>query len=432
MFHALANESSFLKDIQLIRVFIELSPGFGHQSAAINVIKKINELGYRGQFEVIYPHEIGDKIDKLFSDGVVSRRRLKIKTRVKYLYELENGQIKPVFLAISAADDRLVQEMKNLAQSEYFIQLQPQGWDESYIYTHNNKFHLKGSLMLSLANVQNLSKKKFETAVDKSNVINWNVKQLVKLISQSIELNDSANEIEFFPIYGVGLLNSAAIKIRTYLKTVAHRMKIEKNQKPILVPIISRFQELEMIEFDRQFGKRSGFTSIIPDERRFDNRVHIIDLTHGDQLPDFQSGNIYLIFTGFIPHYIFEFLIAHSTMPVWVAGKNAMNLALKHGKPYLNTVGDYYLPEIEIQSGKVKRQLQNISYNFNELNRTRIHQSTLLEMSRFVADSRNSESLLMQYFNRMSGQMRRTDKVETAFEKLQLIHQGLICEKVFY
>src|SRR4029078_6597350 len=51
----------------IIRVVMDSTPGFGDQSASINVMDRLRQFGFKGVFEIIYSKNIKDKLTTLFN-----------------------------------------------------------------------------------------------------------------------------------------------------------------------------------------------------------------------------------------------------------------------------------------------------------------------------------------------------------------------------
>ncbi|RYZ80189.1 MAG: hypothetical protein EOP06_25810 [Proteobacteria bacterium] len=227
-----------------------------------------------------------------------------------------------------------------------------------------------------------------------------------------------ADQVFNFPIYGIGIQTFAAKKMYFYSKavrTAAHRMASEK---PIIIPVLSAFNESEMSTVYKTFGKAPGFEAATETERRHQRTLHLMTPEEFANEKSFLPGHQYFIFVGAVPQSVFNFIYEVANLPVWVAGKNAMSFAETKGKPYFNTVDDYQLPgqkEItENAKRKSKRAFEAFDKGYNEFaNPTR-----LTAISQFIEEASTANTELNNYYKNLGEKLSKTDKVTKAIQAL--------------
>src|SRR3990167_1828985 len=57
----------FLQKQTLVRVCLSRGPGFGDQANAANVMNHLRQMGYSGNFEVIYENEVMNAVTTVFN-----------------------------------------------------------------------------------------------------------------------------------------------------------------------------------------------------------------------------------------------------------------------------------------------------------------------------------------------------------------------------
>lgn len=154
-FWALAQDpESFLHEQKMIRVYVDSAPGFGHQSAGISVMRRLRELGFDGEFEVIYQQKVAGKIQKIypsFPEGIDGQ--LHYLSVESYEQTVKAHKASKVTLAISGADDGFGAKFREISLAETYLRLQPLGWGQSAVYGQDPRL-LESLANLPLANVK--------------------------------------------------------------------------------------------------------------------------------------------------------------------------------------------------------------------------------------------------------------------------------------
>lgn len=419
-----ADPSEFLRAQKIIRIYVDSAPGFGHQSAGLSVMTRLREIGFQGEFEVIYQSTVAAKISKIykaFPHGIPGD--VKYLSVEEYQRSLEQKTVTKVNLAVSGADDGFGSQFAKMAQAQTYLRLQPLGWGQSQLYGRQSRV-LHGLSELPLASLNDTNPDEFQKKLSQDLVLDPAKKEfLFRFATQGFsEFN--------FPIYGVGIQAYAAQRMFFYskaLRTAAQRLD---QNKAIIVPVVSPFNAQEMDAIEKAFGKKAGFESAAPGERAHQNKMHLLMPAEFNSLSSLKPGNIYFVFVGSVPQYAFNLLYEKANLPVWVAGKNAMSFTLTQGKAYLNTVNDYYLPgRSGLSSGSQKimdQAYEAFSVGYQEY----AHQNRLRDLGKFIVEASREGSELRQYFANIGKQMTSNDKVLEALRYSLGAPSVIMCREI--
>lgn len=163
----------FVADQKVIRVVLDSGSGFGNQTASLNVMARLRQMGFNGQFDLIYPDDVMNKMSILFNlpDPIPSFYPYESKERGKidfinyseYLRRLKNHMIPLITFGITGAleEDKMhgcifvnpecsyyVENRKfaNFGNVKLFLQLSPwftsqsdpnHGGDDDSIYSYD-------------------------------------------------------------------------------------------------------------------------------------------------------------------------------------------------------------------------------------------------------------------------------------------------------
>lgn len=422
---AATNPESFLQEQKKIRIYVDSAPGFGHQSAGISVMKRLRELGFQGEFEVIYQPVVAEKIKKIypgFPAGIDNEvRYISVQEYAKLLAQ---GQIEKLALAVSGADDGFGSKFREGAMAKTYLRLQPLGWGHSAIYGERSKVLL--SLKdLPLTNLETPSLDKFvETLKEQSDLSNEKKKFTLRFA-------ELATNHFSFPVYGVGVQTFAPQKAYFYgkaMKSAAQRMSPEKS---VIVPVISPFNTQEMDSVTKIFGKVPGFEAATAVEKKHQNQMHILTPQEFTTLKTLKPGHVYFVFVGAVPQNVFNFFYESANLPVWVAGKNAMSFAATKGKVYFNTVDDYHLPGKEALSAESTKKLSRAMMAFSSGYQEFANQPHLTALSQFIQEASTSGTELNHFYTDIGEKMSANDKVLEGLRYVIGNPSIVMCHEVF-
>ena len=407
------NPESFIRSQKNIRIYVDSAPGFGHQSAGASVMQRLREIGFTGDFEVIYQTSVSAKLARIypaFPRGV--ENQVHYLSVAEYRSRLQQGEVQHVQLAFSGADDGFGESFAKIANSESYLRLQPLGWGVSRIYGAENS-RIEQVSGLPLASIQTDSR---DAELDVS------MKTFMQKYSQIAETEFT------FPIYGVGIQTFAAQKIYFYAKAVLTAAFRMDPKKAVVIPVVSNFNTSEFDTLLKTFGKSEGFEAATDYELRQQKKFHFLSPSEFVEITNLIPGHLYFVMTGSVPQIIFNQFYKSATMPVWVAGKNAMSFAATSGKPYFNTVDDYHLPELKTISSVANKKLERAKAAFSSGYQVYVNQAQLTAVSQFIQESSTPGTELNQYYKNLGTKMSASDKVLEAVRALKLAKQ---CEAIF-
>lgn len=416
---------SFLSEQKMIRVYVDSAPGFGHQSAGISVMRRLRELGFDGLFEVIYQQSVSDKIQKIypsFPEGIEGQ--LKYLSVESYEQTIKENTASQVKLAISGADDGFGSRFYEISLAETYLRLQPLGWGQSAVFGADPKL-LKQLENLPLANVKSPDWGHIRSLMVADKTMSQDKKEFV------IKFAEVSGKHFHFPVYGVGTQVFAPQRLYFYGKAVKAAAKKIHAEQSIIVPVLSPFNAQEMDTMAKVFGKAEGFESSIPSELKHQKQMHILTPHQFNELTSLKPGNVYFVFVGSVPQAIYNFFYEQANLPVWVAGKNAMSFALTKGKPYFNTVNDYYLPEKANLSAASIKVLEKAQTAFSQGYDHFSNQSSLTAVSRFIQEVSSPGTELESFFRQIGAKMSATDKVFEGLREVTKNLPGKSCSTIF-
>jgi hypothetical protein len=419
-----ASPEEFLHDQKMIRVYVDSAPGFGHQSAGISVMRRLRDLGFKGEFEVVYQPAVASKIQKIypgFPEGISGQvHYVDVNT---YTESVANKQAPKVQLAISGADDGFGEKFKVISNAENYLRLQPLGWGDVGLYS--DSLHVLKSLKdKPLANLPSSSSEEFLKSIPTMNDLSADLKYFVQRFADGAERNFS------FPVYGVGTQIFAPQRMYFYGKAVKSAATKMDKSKAIIVPVVSPFNPQDMDVMGKVFGKKTGFESSNATELKHQKQMHLLTPQEFSQAT-LKPGNVYFVFVGSVPQAVFNFFYEQATLPVWVAGKNAMSFAVTKGKPYFNTVDDYYMPESEKLSPETMKLIDKAQKGFSTGYQKFVNQSEMTAVSQYIQAAATPDTELAKYFSDLGMKMSGSDRV---LEGLRYIVQSPsvpACSKVF-
>lgn len=420
--------SEVLEYLQLqkkIRIYVDAAPGFGHQSAGLSVMQRLRELGFQGEFQVIYNEVIQNKIGKIypaFPNGLSNQ--ISYQSLAEYKKSSLNSTVPQIDLAVSGADDGFGSEFSKITHANTYLRLQPLGWGTSMIYKDTAQT-LPALQNLPLANSQSLEKSDLVRIIDQDpNLGPAKKDSLLKLASLS-------SQHFTFPVYGVGVQTFAAQRMYFYAKAAKSAAQKINSQKAVIAPVISPFNSQEMDSLLKIFGKLPGFEATAAAEKKHQSQMHLLSPEDFSALPKLIPGHIYFVFVGSVPQNIFNFLYEQASFPVWVAGKNAMSFSLSRGKAYLNTVDDYHLPGFDglpLDDQKIIKKAQ-LAFSTGYLEFS--NQSQINNLSRFIQESVTVGSPIQNFYSQLGATMSTNDKVLEGLRHIVGTPSIYMCQGVF-
>ena len=431
-----------LIDLEIIRIVINIGRGFGHQNAALTLMKNLRSKGFEGTFDILYndidkykeyadPNRneqiglFGKNLEKLIDGFEV--KRIKDYTpesiehkelgKLKITHFPEEGNIKldNVILSMSAANDcPIFDEAKYKAKfnTENFIQLQPTDWVgfRQVIDKNNN--------LVWFSNDPRLSENK---KIDYDNA-----KEVLKNSALSALLDNK--KINSQLIYGLYPdIDKENYEWNSAAQEYIRKWKKKPNLNPLL--ILSRLIDANLSINDKSENKKPTIficpqkiitNSELQDKllSSYKSRVKFISTKNLQQeIDDVENENkVLILHTGELSKTIFDYLLLEQTnLPPCVEGCNSREACEEKGRPliFMNNI-NIKLPKYEVKD----KTMQDLRFNASECLKKEFI-SDLTSLEDFINRARLNEPSLKSYQNeRQEKYLSRPDIVSMALDTL--------------
>ncbi|MES2855292.1 MAG: hypothetical protein V4692_05490, partial [Bdellovibrionota bacterium] len=253
---AILEMSAFLKRQATIRVLISEAPGNGHQIAAVRLMRRLRELGFEGEFEVLFDPKVAERLRFLIpgfrvdeADGL-QRINSRILGKIVTVPTDKPGKLlrKQIELGFSAADDRMFStELRSAMNVRTTVNLQPKNWNGR----KSSHLVISGDTQTSIRHLKDLS------------VLNSPIpaEQLFDVIKDEMEASRSAlktpgilklieniDSIDLLPGYSNYIRADAPNIIEKTVKALLEAKAIapERFTRPIIIPLMTDLQALKV------------------------------------------------------------------------------------------------------------------------------------------------------------------------------------------
>jgi hypothetical protein len=335
-----------------IRVLVVNAPNFGHQMAAVAWMKRIRELGFTGDFEVIVEQYSLEKLPILIpelADSIkvgapvphifLASEKMHIYEKSVFLSALTSHLLPQVNLAVVPAEDHFIKAgggmfrapapgrptpIKELG-SRFVLRMQPFAWlDGSRYIEHENGLthNLNDLRLLLMIPPKNI----LPTSSNNEVLLKW-LKETITSATENEFLNLTKlladSDHERLPFY------SAHAEKTRYLTNLISGVINEPRERPIRIWCMSSVSDFQWQTFLN--GKVASFIK--------DGKLKIVDLNKDTAFDlNTKSENrhrIELIRMPHAPPALFELLSRTATLPPVVTGKYGPNLMMSLGIPFL-------------------------------------------------------------------------------------------------
>jgi len=332
-----------------IRLFIAGGEGYGDQVAAVNIIRQLVYLGYRGKTDIVGSSQhrsFGQALPKLaevlsvdyFDQEVYVSSIAFLKGIVLHLIPLETyiekrSQFKKVELSIFVGKDHIVRGsfphywqtfVSNFAQSDSIVQFDPFSYHANigFRYQQNNgsKFSDVASKYFPYRFPVNIS----------NQVIRHELRYLKKHATKKLDViqrllqEKNAKNILTFPIYGMRD-NIRPNKEVTIVKFIAAALEAQKsNSKPLVVVLLNNFKKNSWHKIQKLILD-SNYTS--PYKPIFINAE-----SNNAIFANVSSNATIILNLGSLPIGIFNKILLESDLLPVIEGVNARNLQNNAGR----------------------------------------------------------------------------------------------------
>ena len=314
-----------ITEMNLIRVIVKNGRGFGHQRAAITLMQKLREMGFKGTFDVqCSSRDVKDRVESMIK-GVS-----KLKISLFSLYEKTNVFKEKADLAVCAADDvTALTEKDTIAKiynSQSYIGLQPTNWDQGSCFTVDQSGVIT---TLPSASEMRLSS---VASYQQTNINSIKTSDIEKKVLEIV--NDSSiNSQLVYGLYPEKKINKEN-----------GRLEISGN--------LDEVTEMKLIvDANLKLSQRTGKTAILllPQEIALDltfkekvkginTNVHFIDLTK-DKIDKslYTAGDVVIAYTGVLQQVVFDYLMLEgTTLPPVIEGCNSTETVNSSGRPFIH------------------------------------------------------------------------------------------------
>ncbi len=349
-----------LRGHEVIRLFVNSAPGYGHQAASVTVLKRLRHLGYEGRVELVYQQDTKAKLGNLLpgfnprGKDVQTLAALGV-TAISNEDFRKYGGSREVKLGITGAQDQY-EDIFKMGLKQY-LRLQPKNWaGYNSLWTKETGVVELDPEFEKLGYVYDIP-----SPADPDAFVKQELSGTKNLSRKTAGLNAvlaGQTNYELLPAYGLG--ENGVHKLRNLIGAVheAQTSSPASFRGGVVVPLISNLNTRELIELGRNDSAsvsragwaRSGLNWLrhalgLPFEVRLASgaKARVVSVRAPNlvrELRELKPGDILVVRVGALPQSVFEYVFSQASMPATVAGHNASNLMHLLGKPYLNTVGD--------------------------------------------------------------------------------------------
>lgn len=435
-----------ISEMTLIRVLVNTGRGFGHQRAAITLMQKLREIGFRGTFDVQCNDRIGanlfnTKTRKMYqnheplvsreliamipgfasskpnSEGIIIIGELgaiKISSLPDGYAKRKDLELLKADLAISAAEDHILDdELKcSVLNAECYIGLEPTDWCRgSCFVTHQDGIVVK----LPNASTTRLSSATAHQLPDISSISLSTTEQKIIDISK----NDRVNTQLVYGLY----------PDREY--------SVESNQLTETGNLDEATEVQRIIDANLLVSQNTGKPSVLllPQkialydyfiERVKDNNPHVYfaDLTKNDlDLDAYKAGDVVVAHTGYLQQIVFDHLMLRgTTLPPVIEGCNAVEVCESAGRPFIHGSGKHR----PIKQYAIKRSDKQQLHTQASLCLEQGESTYVPQLIQYMEESLTSNPELMAYHaQRREEFLKRPDACELAFDMLGIPYQKI-------
>lgn len=317
-----------LNEFGIIRVPIADAPGSGHQAASSLLVKQLRQMGYRGEFDIVYPHSAKSKLEYLLppfrASGPDDQYLPEWKARVREFSSRNSWEPLPVGIT-GAMDGSL---SPSVIHTRVLIRIQPANWlnppsiEIASPVNDSAVFPLLRSLPSIYeaprpANVKEFLSEQFSH----SEVLSGKKVGLTEIL-----LAQQEDHIQTLTSYGFG--GSHNMKIALLLNSLAAAIsdRPEMFNKPVLVNFISDLNSDQW---------KDVLTLLYPETKRKLEILSVTDRHVRQKIDQAKMGEILAVNTGNVTQDVFNYLIDSSSLPPTAIGTGAINFLSTRGKPFL-------------------------------------------------------------------------------------------------
>jgi hypothetical protein len=432
--------------MDLIRVVVNTGRGFGHQRAAITLMQKLREMGFKGTFDI----QCDDRIDaslmntetkKMYVnyEPLVSRQLIgmipgfkssqpnadgirvaeglgavKISSLPHNYSSMGNIGLPEADLAVCAAedDDNSKETKAKTFNARSYIGLEPTDWRQGSCFVIDqdgvvtklppaSKMRLSSIAASQLPDISSIALSKTEqrilnitsgTGINSQLVYGLYPAMCLNIQSQHMDMKESGNLDE-------------AIEMQRLVE--ANLQLSHKTQKPSILILPQK------VALDYDFiGKVKGRS----------NCIHFVDLTKDNvDMGIYKPGDVVVAYTGTIQQTVFDHLMLQgTTLPPVIEGCNSRETCESAGRPFIHGSGKHdHLRRYDVKSIGKQELHTKASLCLEQGNKEYVP-----HLVQYMEESLMLDLELMTYHKqRREVFLKRPDACETAFDVLGIKYE---------
>ncbi|MBP7843405.1 MAG: hypothetical protein KA116_01200 [Proteobacteria bacterium] len=345
---------NYLMQFPKIRILIEGAAGHGHASTNITLLKKIRQLGYTGQIQIVAEKLTRSSLKQMIpelADIASNTTRAEIKGAspnlndeirfVNSIHELPADIEMTKFTIMGASDyigrrNRAAPDLK----TQSLIVINPPGWDNAVVQYEGRSIVLNFSknwpLTIPLEEVSNAEeflKSKLQTP------------ELASKIDGLLALVDPNNKFETLMSYNnVGRKYHFEDIIYGYRQAVA--VEPDKFKGPLVIGLLS-----DSIDHFGYFKAMAQSLPLATPPTKIE-AFSISDSQLKTALDSMDKNDVIFVNIGNLPQEAFRWVLGQGTLPALVTGANSTNDLRAMGKTYISTsiIGHRWPSKISLAS----------------------------------------------------------------------------------
>jgi len=419
-----------ISEMQIIRVIVNPGRGFGHQRAAITLMQKLREMGFKGTFDILCDDGLGRMLtseetlkpyinrEPLVSGkliGMISGFQASKLNSEQVSFVPELGAVKisslphdylhnpdlrlsKVDLAVCAADDRndskAILNMRKF-NSELYIGLQPTDWlqGRSFVIDQDGiATNLQPSSVTRLSSSAANNSKPHFVVVKKDTSKGSEESKEHRSTTTGLKMKKSGNVDE-------------AIEMRRIVE--ANTLLSRKTGKPVIVLVPQK------IALDNDFIKKV---------KEQDNNIHFVDLTQDNiDISQYKTGDVIVAYTGRLNQAFFDYLMLQgTTLPSVIEGCNSQELCESSGKSFIHGSGKF----TNLKQYPVMLTAKQKLHTEASLCLEQGDPKYLVQLTQYMSESLQSSSQLTEYHQqRRENFLDRPDACELACDTLKVTYK---------
>ena len=428
-----------ISEMSLIRVVVNTGRGFGHQRAAITLMQKVREMGFKGTFDIQCDDRIGANLRSTETgemyrneEPLVSRQLISMipgfelsesdskgvkmvaglgEVRISSLpnnYEKINLILPKADLAVCAADDKVnnypIETKAKIFNASSYVGLEPTDWYQGSCFVVDQDGVVT---RLPPASEMRLSSAAAYQQPDITHIQTSVVEERILGITSDARIN-SQLVYGLYPDITIDLMSQKK-KESGHLNEKQEMQRIveanialsEKTGKPAIIILP---QEIEL--GDDFMGMAKGGNS----------NIHFVNLTTDLDISGYKAGDVVIAHTGHLQQAVFDHLMLQgTTLPPVIEGCNSRELCESAGRPFIHGSKKYeHLKQYDVRLGDKQKLHTDASLCLEQGNPTYVTQ-----LVQYMKESLDSNPELVRYHEQRRGEFfKRPDACELALEAL--------------